>query len=504
MAHDLKPTSSKEQDAFEERDERAAEEAITLTPDERKRLERKLVRKIDFRFSILIVIYILNYIDRNNASAARTKGFEEDLGLRGREFDTLLSLLYVGYILCQLPSNFLIQYCGRPSIVLPTAVLLWGGISTALGGTHSFGPAVACRFLLGFVEAAFFPGALMTLAAWYPKQSLGKRFTGLYCGSLISNAAGPLIAAGILGTMEGKGGVRAWRWLFYGSLFLCIEGGITMAVAVIAFFVLPDFPHNSRGFSKEEKQLAVQRMTEDVGLNDDTSQISNWEAVKLALCDYKLWMMALALTSVTVGLSFNQFFPQITKTLGYSNTASLLLCAPPFFFAAICAFLVSSHSDKTGERYFHIVVPFSIGIIGFIIAATTSSFGPRYTSLFFMAQSYSGFVCLLAWVSSTFARPAMTRSISLAAVNATSQLGNIAGSYIFASAWGPSYKRSWLIRPFTPTATFAFGIFVCTLHRLNLARLNRKLAARDEVEVHGKEHAARDAMDYPAGFRYML
>ncbi|GAA5929106.1 hypothetical protein JCM3775_006737 [Rhodotorula graminis] len=463
MAHDLKPTSSKEQDAFEERDERAEEEAITLTPDERKRLERKLVRKIDARFSILIVIYILNYIDRNNASAARTKGLEEDLGLKGKEMDTLLSILNMG-----------IQYCGRPSIVIPTAVLLWGAVSTGMGATHSFGPALACRFLLGFVEAAFFPGALMTLAAWYPKRSLGKRFTGLYCGSLISNALGPVLA---------------------------IEGSLTMAVAVIAFFVLPDFPHNTRwGFSKEEKQLAVQRMTEDVGMKDDTSKISNWEALKLSLCDYKLWMMALALTSVTVGLSFNQFFPQITKTLGYSNTASLLLCAPPFLFAAICAFLVSAHSDKVGERYLHIVVPFGIGIIGFIIAATTSSFGPRYFSLFCMAQSYSGFVCLLAWISSTFSRPAMTRSISLAFANALSQLGNIAGAYCFDKRWGPSYTRSWAIC----IATFAFSIFVCTLHRLNLARLNRKLAARDEVEAHGKEHAAVDALDYPAGFRYML
>jgi hypothetical protein len=48
-----------------------------------------------------------------------------------------------------------------------------------------------------------------------------------------------------------------------------------------------------------------------------------------------------------------------------------------------------------------------------------------------MAQSYSGFVCYLAWVSSTFARPAMSRSISLAAVNALSQLGNVAGAYCF-------------------------------------------------------------------------
>lgn len=61
------------------------------------------------------------------------------------------------------------------------------------------------------------------------------------------------------------------------------------------------------------------------------------------------------------------------------------------------------------------------------------------------------------------------------------------------------------LSPLLPhTACFAFAIFVCTLHRLNLARLNRKLAARDEAEANGQEHAGLDAMDYPAGFRYML
>lgn len=47
---------------------------------------------------------------------------------------------------------------------------------------------------------------------------------------------GPLIAAGILGNMEGKLGHPAWRWLFY------IEGALTMFFAVVAVFILPDFP----------------------------------------------------------------------------------------------------------------------------------------------------------------------------------------------------------------------------------------------------------------------
>jgi hypothetical protein len=47
-----------------------------------------------------------------------------------------------------------------------------------------------------------------------------------------------------------------------------------------------------------------------------------------------------------------------------------------------------------------------------------------------MAQSYAGFVCFLTWTSNTFARPPSKRAVALAFVNAFSQLGNIAGSWV--------------------------------------------------------------------------
>ncbi|KAG5646599.1 hypothetical protein DXG03_002903 [Asterophora parasitica] len=72
--------------------------------DARAKLERSLLRKIDRRMSILVLIYILNYIDRNNAAAARLRGFEEDLHLEGNQFASILSILYVGYIFMQIPS----------------------------------------------------------------------------------------------------------------------------------------------------------------------------------------------------------------------------------------------------------------------------------------------------------------------------------------------------------------------------------------------------------------
>lgn len=77
---------------------------------------------------------------------------------------------------------------------------------------------VATRFFLGFVEAAFLPGALLILSKWYTRRELTTRNAILFCGNLISNAFSALIAAGVLSNMQGVLGHAAWRWLFWSKL----------------------------------------------------------------------------------------------------------------------------------------------------------------------------------------------------------------------------------------------------------------------------------------------
>ncbi|KAI5475865.1 hypothetical protein MNV49_000747 [Pseudohyphozyma bogoriensis] len=481
---------------------------------DRRALERKLLWKLDLRFVFLVLIYILNYIDRNNVPASRSHGLTQDLNLTGTQYQTLLSILYVGYIIMQIPSNMIMVYFGRPSLYLPFCMAIWGMISILTGITNNFVHALLTRFFLGFVEAAYYPGAICKpapnrsskavlirrvdlLSAWYTKKELGLRVAFLYCGSLISNAFGPLIAAGILGTMEGKLGVRAWRWLFY------IEGSITIFLAIVAVFVLPDFPHNSRGFSEPEKQLAQLRLAEDAGEADSDEKGDTWEAFKVSMLDPNTWIMALTLTSMVIGLGFNQFFPTLTASLGYGNTVSLLLCAPPFAFATFAAFFTGWHSDKTSERTWHIIVPLAIGIVGFIIAMSTTVIGPRYFALFLMAVAYSGFCVFYAWIGSSFPRPPMRRAVCVAFINAFSQLGNVTSAYIFPANWGPTYAKSYAIS----LSCFVFCICGVLFHRFNLQRLNKKIAAREEAMDRGEiveELAAMSKINVPRGFRYVL
>lgn len=73
-----------------------------LSPEERERAEKKLVRKIDFRLlPIVIVMYILNYLDRNNIAAARLAGLEDDLGLTSVQYQVCSFLVYLFLLLIQ-------------------------------------------------------------------------------------------------------------------------------------------------------------------------------------------------------------------------------------------------------------------------------------------------------------------------------------------------------------------------------------------------------------------
>lgn len=69
---------------------------------------------------------------------------------------TCVSILFVGYLLMQIPSNLMLNKFGKPAIYLPVAMMLWGVISTATAAAQNFAGLVVIRFFLGFVEAAYF------------------------------------------------------------------------------------------------------------------------------------------------------------------------------------------------------------------------------------------------------------------------------------------------------------------------------------------------------------
>ncbi|KAL9128071.1 MAG: hypothetical protein Q9217_003182 [Psora testacea] len=476
---------------------------LKLPPEERARAEKALTRKIDLRIlPMLILMYIMNYLDRNNIAAARLAGLQDPLSdggldLSSTQYLTALSILFVGYLLMQIPSNLFLNRIGIPSLYLPTCMVIWGVISAATAGAESYGGLIAIRFFLGFVEAAYFPGCLFFLSSWYTRKELGFRTALLYSGALLSGAFSGLISAGIRKGLDGARGMRAWRWLFI------IEGVITIFIAFFAYFVLPDFPRTTSWLTEEERQLAVWRLDEDIGEDDwvDSSQQTFFHGIKLAFQDLKMWILMVLLFCFVASGTVTNLFPTVVATLGYSDVISLLLTVPPYTLAVITTFLNSWHADRTGERYFHISLPLYISVIAFIIAATTTAAGPRYFAMMLMpAGVYTGYVVALAWISNTLPRPPAKRATALAAINAVSNTSSIYASYMYPESSSPRF----IVAMSVNCATSFVAICSATVLRFILVRLNKKLD-RGEL-VKGAVVGGEAVPGSPAerGFRFVL
>ncbi|KAF4963714.1 hypothetical protein FZEAL_10920, partial [Fusarium zealandicum] len=283
---------------------------------------KKLIKKVDLRLMpCLVIMYLLNFLDRSNLAQARQGTLEEDLGMTGTDFNLGTSIFFVGYLLMQLPSNLLLTRM-RPSLYLSASCCLWGVVSTCNAAAHSFTHLVVIRFFLGFVEAPFFPGAVFLMSSWYTRAELTRRIAWLYAGNALANMFGGLLGAAILGGLEGAKNIAGWRWLFI------IEGVAAIAFSMITAFILPNYPHTTKWLSEEERAFAAWRLAEDISEPDTYGEQTVWGGVKMAVRDYRIYVFVLMQHISLITQTFQYFFPTIVGTLGYGKIVTLWLTAP--------------------------------------------------------------------------------------------------------------------------------------------------------------------------------
>ncbi|CCE85803.1 Piso0_005437 [Millerozyma farinosa CBS 7064] len=475
MSLDLKPSVELVQNAsVDDENLKSAElpESLQgLTEEELEKLSKRTVRKLDIRiFPMVVLIYILNYLDRNNIASARLGGLEDDLNLKGSQYETCISILFVGYILMQIPSNMLMHKLGKPSIFLAIIMTSWGIISTCTGAVQGFGGLFAVRFLLGFVEAGFFGSCLYYLSCWYSRKELGVRNAVLYSGSLVSGAWSGLIAAGIIDNMKDVRGLNSWRWLFI------IEGSITVFIVPFALLILPDMPHNTKFLSQQEKDIIMWKLKAEVGQNDsdNESQENHRGALLLVAKDVKAWLVTICFSFLVAACGVTNFFPSVVETLNFNRVTTLCLTAPPYCIAVVATFFWARHADKTGERYWHVVIPLIGALISFIISASTLNTAARYFAMCIMIPTlYCAFTTILSWMSNCIPRPPMKRAIAIGLMNCIGNSTSIWNSYLYPSSQGPQYLVAFVCN----CAFILCSIAAATILRFRLAKLNRKIIA---------------------------
>lgn len=407
-----------------------------LTPEELV-IEKKLRKKIDLLIMPLcVLVYLMNYIDRNNYAAARLQGLEEDLNMTDEQYQIGLSTLFVGYVLMQVPSNAMLNYAGRPSWYIGFFVCIWGLVSLLTSQVKTAGQIIATRFILGFVEAPFFPGILFYLSKWYTKEELSLRMAIFYSGSLISGAFGNLIAAGILSGLAGARGYSAWQWLYI------LEGAITIFFGMLVIIILPDFPDTWKKLTEDERRVATRRLAIEASEADvdEAGGMSQLRGIKLALTDPKTYLLALAYHGQTGAAGIQNYFPTLTQTVASDRIHALLLCAPPYIFMVIYSFVHCRISDKLAKRFWFFVYPIPITIVGFIVFMTVDNFGARYFSLFLQIFVFALNGIIYAWISSSIPRPPAKRAAALAFINSVGNAASIWTPFTYKTKDAPHYR----------------------------------------------------------------
>ncbi|OJI96304.1 hypothetical protein ASPVEDRAFT_48535 [Aspergillus versicolor CBS 583.65] len=430
--------------------------------------EIRLVRKIDFvMMPVLWIMYWFNYLDRNAITVARLDNLEAELGLSSTQYQTCVSILFVGYILGQVPSNMLLTRL-RPSLFMSGAMCLWAVVSTLTGITHDFKGLLLTRFFLGITEAPFYPGALYMLSIFYTKKEIATRISILFTGNICGTAFAGLIAIGVF-RMSGIAGLSGWRWLFI------LQGIITFVISVIGGFILPDEPLTTRWLTRAERELAHARMQRDtVELRENTPV---WAGLREAASDPRLWVLTAMQHFHMAASNYKNFFPTIVETLGFDQNVTLALTCPPYIIAGIISIAWSISSGRMNERTWHITLAKVIAVMGFVLATSTLNVGARY---FAMCAFATGVYCcnsiILGWVASTCGQTKEKKASSIAIVNTVAAISMIYTAYLWPDSDAPRY-------PIAMSTSAAFSIIAAILAwvlRAMLVRENRKIRRSDD------------------------
>ncbi|KAG9769112.1 putative transporter [Exophiala dermatitidis] len=401
---------------------------------------RKIFRKVDIRLvPMLAVMYLISHIDRANIGNAKIEGMIEDLGMTGVQYNTVLAIFFIPYVLFEVPSNILLKKFKRPSTYLGILLLAWGIVMTCTGLVQNFGGLMTTRVLLGIFEAGFFPGAIYLCSYWYMPKDLATRISYFYCASALSGAFSGLLAAAIA-QMDGIAGLEGWRWIFL------LEGLATVLLGVACFFFLIDTPALSKRWldPEEIRYLELSMFIKQGGKFHEEAGFK-WRDLKMVLTNWRVYVQAyflLCQSALSYGTKFT--LPTITKAMGFTSTVAQLTSAPPYVVAALSAILFARLSDRYYWRMPFVAIPMLIVTVGYAIVISLhgeleKQKGVAYFAVVVaVAGIYPIQAAAASWNSNNIA-PTSRRAIGIALMNCVGNVGGIVGSFMYIEKEKPKY-----------------------------------------------------------------
>jgi MFS transporter, ACS family, tartrate transporter len=340
-------------------------------------------RKASLRLLPIIGIgYGLAYMDRINISFASLR-MNGDLHFSATVYGLGAGLFFIGYALCEIPSNLLLLRFGARRW-LARIMLTWGLLAAGMMFVRSPLQFYALRLLLGMAEAGFFPGVIYYLTLWFPANMRARAVSRFYIALPLSSVVMGSLAGWLLG-LQGRLGLAGWQWLFL------LEGLPAALFSIVILRMLPDGPSDAAWLTPEEKSWLKSQLDADSA----HAHLGHEAGVMRALLSPKVWMIGLFFfCALTCSYAYGFSAPAILQSVTGWSVAQVGYLVACFGLAGAVGMLVGgAHSDRTGDRALHCIVPCCVMAAGYLVA----SYGrPQWLVIAALATSFVAFNALQA------------------------------------------------------------------------------------------------------------
>jgi ACS family tartrate transporter-like MFS transporter len=323
-------------------------------------LERTTLAKVTRRLlPFLFLLYVVCFLDRVNLGFAALQ-MNQDLGFSPAVYGFGAGIFFLGYVLCEVPSNLILARVGARRWIA-RIMITWGLIASAMMFIRGPLSLYGFRFLLGAAEAGFFPGMIYYLSNWYPPAERARAIARFMVAIPISSVVGGPISGALLG-LDGRLGLAGWQWLFL------LEGLPAVLLGFVVLAYLTERPEEATWLTPEEREWLSTHLSQE----REQRQRCHGLSVLQALTNPTVWQLGvLILLCNAFGVyALGLWLPQIVRSLsGLSDFMVGVVTAVPNLVAAVIMVLVGAHSDRSGERLLHIAASATAAAIGFLGSA---------------------------------------------------------------------------------------------------------------------------------------
>lgn len=347
----------------------------------------ELSRKISWRLGpLMILMYLANQLDRANIGyAALTMNGE--LGLTSAQYGLAASLFFLGYILCDVPSNLCLYRFGA-RLWMSRIMVTWGVLSSLTCLVPNAEWLYVARFFLGVLEAGLFPGMVYYLTLWLPARERVWMMSLFVAAIPLTGVIGAPASTWIIEHVT-VFELSGWRAMFF------VEGLPAILLGIFVFFYLPDGPKTARWLNDKERTTLAAAIAAEHSASGN--QASAKHRLQDIMKDYRVWALGCVYFGINSGiLALLYFLPQVIRSFEsyfgakFTITEIGLITAIPFSVATVAMLVWGRQLRRHAVSSWHVAVPMAVCGVALSLGMIVSS---PYSAIAAFAVGSAGCFC---------------------------------------------------------------------------------------------------------------